>query len=123
MFYDRSRQTFFCIGISNVWTKPISLSLKKLRNEHELKWLRPSISYHKFSNLCEKFSSDVTTKLMRGIKDLEEMDCSCNCNRMSLKANGTCLYGGKCRKGTIVYKLRDKTTGMAYVGKTQRYST
>ena len=87
----RSRQTFFYIGVRNVWTNPISLSLKKLRNEHALKWLRPSISYHKFSNLREKFSSDVTTKLMRGIKDLEEMDRPCNCNRTPLKVDGTCL--------------------------------
>ena len=73
----RSRQTFFCIGVSNVWTTPISQSLKKLRNEHGLKWLRPSMSYHKFSNLREKFSSDVTTKLMRGTKDLEETERPC----------------------------------------------
>jgi hypothetical protein len=40
---------------------------------------------------------------------------------MSLKVDGTCLYGGACRKGTVVYELHDKTTDMDYVGKTQRY--
>ena len=98
----RSRQTFFCIGFSNIWTTPISLSLKILRNEHELKWLRPSMSFHKLSNLRDKFTSDVTTKLMRGIKDLEEIDRPCNCNHTSLKADSTCLYREKCRKVTIV---------------------
>jgi hypothetical protein len=61
--------------------------------------------------VSEEFSSDVTTKLMRGIKDLEEMDHPCNCNHTSLKAGGTFLYRGACRKDTIVYELCDKTTG------------
>ena len=78
-----------------------------------------SMSHHNVLNLHEKISSNVTTKLMQGIKYLEEMDRPCNFKCMSLKADDTCLYKGVRRKGTIVYELCAKTTCMAYVGKTQ----
>jgi len=115
----RSRQTYFCIGVSKIWGAPIWLRLKKLRNEHGLKWLRPSISYHRFPNLREKFASDLTTKLMRGIYDNDRKDQSCNCNVVSKRTDGTCMYNGNCRNVNVVYELKDKVTGKAYVGKTQ----
>jgi hypothetical protein len=79
------------------------------------------MSNHNFSNLCEKFSSNVTTKRMRGIRDLKEMEPPCNCNHTSLKVDGTYVYGGECRKCKVVYEMSDKNTGVAYVGKTQWY--
>ena len=47
----RSRQTYFCIGTSKVWTEKIHKILKVVRNKFGLGWLRISMSYHKFSNL------------------------------------------------------------------------
>ena len=48
-----SRQTYFCIGICDVWKRKhaIHITLKKLREKYNLRWLRFSMSYHKFSNL------------------------------------------------------------------------
>ena len=57
--------------------------------------------------------------MMRGIKDLEEKENPCNCKHMSLKADVTYLCGGTHRKGTVVYEVHNKTTGMADIGKTQ----
>ena len=59
------RKIFFCIGMSPVWKGKKSLSqvLKQLRNKHNLKWLRLSMSYHRFPNLREKLQGDLTVKL------------------------------------------------------------
>ena len=48
---QNQRQVFFCIGKSNLWKEPIHKTLKSLRDKHNLKWLRISMSYHHFSNL------------------------------------------------------------------------
>ena len=37
----------------------------------------------------------------------------------SKRTDGTCMYNGACRNVNVVYELKDKVTGMAYVGKTQ----
>ena len=92
---------------------------QKMRNENGLKWLRPSISYHRFPNLRENLASDLTTKLMRGIIDLDRTDQPCNCDVRSKRTDGTCMYDGACRNVNVVCELKDKITGMSYVGKTQ----
>ena len=55
-----SRQTYFCIGVCDVWKRrnAIHLTLNKLRKKYNLKWLRFSMSYHRFSNLREMFQGD-----------------------------------------------------------------
>ena len=73
---ERARQTFFCVGFSSIWTKPIHKILQDLRNKYNLKWLRPAISYHKFSNLAEKFNCDLIGKIMKNIKDFDLRDRS-----------------------------------------------
>ena len=61
----RNRQTFFCIGVSTTSMKtkkhpPFHETITKLRNKYNLKWLRVSMSYHKFPNLGQTFQSDLT---------------------------------------------------------------
>ena len=90
----KTRETFFCIGFSSIWTTPIHKILHDLRNKYNLKWLRPAMSYHKFSNLREKFSADLTSKIMQGIKDKDWMNLPCNCNSVSKLLNRECLYQG-----------------------------
>ena len=94
---ERSRVTWFCIGYSKIWGKPISARLKILTKKYKLTWLRNSMSYHKFSNLGEKFNSDLTGKTMEGVFDRENRDRECNCNARTLLPNGKCLYDGRCR--------------------------
>ena len=72
------------------------------------------MSYHKFSNLGEKFNSDLTGKIMEGVFDRENRDRECNCNARTLLPNGKCLYDGKYRAVTIVYKLKCKETRIFY---------
>ena len=52
----RKRNTFFCIGISKCSKKnskhpPFHAILKTLRDNHNLRWLRISMSYHQCTNL------------------------------------------------------------------------
>ena len=48
---SKSRQTYFCIKVSDAWEIPIHVALQELQNKYNLKWLRISMSYHRFSNL------------------------------------------------------------------------
>jgi hypothetical protein len=80
-----------------------------------------SMSYHKFSNLGEKFNSDLQSKVMREIDDKTWNNHKCNCDIRTKKADGTCLYEGLCRKAIVVYELKCSLCGCCYVGKTQRY--
>ena len=116
-----SRKTFFCIGVSEVWKQnnAIGAILKTLRNKHGLKWLRLSLSYHKFPNLRELLQGDLTTKLMEhiGSKDFERRECNCT---TASKVDGVCIYGGNCRESMVIYKATCKETGKFYVGCTQQ---
>jgi hypothetical protein len=118
---DRERATFFCVGFSSIWGEPLHKELKRLRNKHNLKWLRTAMSYHKFSTLGEKFNSDLSGKIMKGVYDLEWSDRACNCNSKTLLDNGHCLYKSQCRKSLVVYNLECKLCDSHYVGKTQQY--
>ena len=66
---NRKRQSFFCIGMSDVWRgkKAVSTTLKKLRNKHGLRWMRILLSYHQFPNFRELLQGDLNTKLLKGI--------------------------------------------------------
>ena len=100
----RLRQKYFCVGVSPVFRgkDAIPITLKRLRNKHGLKWLRVSMSYHKFSNLREIFNGDLTGKLLKGITSRDYMDRPCNCQSQS-KVNGKCMYGPNFRKSIVVY--------------------
>ena len=120
----RKRQTFFCIGVSQCSLKtskhpPMHAIIKKLRDKYKLKWLRVAISYHKFPNLGQAFMGDLTKKLTRNVKSRDFEDLPCNCNRAS-KIDGTCMFGGNCRKSIIVYKAKCKDCSMVYIGNTQQ---
>ena len=113
------RQTYFCVGVSTFWKVPIHKTLMKLRNKHGLKWLRISMSYHRFSNLRDIFQGDLSRKLLANITSLEFMDEKCNCQKSSLREGGVCMFGGKCRQKMVVYKAICLETGKYYIGQTQ----
>ena len=99
-----TQKTYFCVGVSNAFKgkNAIHVLLKSLRDKHNLKWLRTSMSYHKFSNLRELLSGDLTGKIMKDVVSLDFIDRECNCNKASL-VKGECIYGGNCRKSIVVY--------------------
>ena len=120
----QSRQTYFCIGVSTVSMRtarhpPFHETITKIRNKFNLKWLRVSMSYHKFPNLGQLFQSDLTTKLTKGLESLDFMDLPCNCN-VRTKVNGKCWFNGECRKSIVVYKAKCKLCEMSYIGNTQQ---
>jgi len=52
---NRRRTTYFCIGYSNIWSKPVHSIIKSIKDKFNLQWLRVSMSYHRFTNLREVF--------------------------------------------------------------------
>ena len=75
--------------------------------------------YHRFANLGQKFNSNLTGKVMKGIFDSDLMDMKCNCNKASTLENGKCMYDSQCRQSMVVYELQHKATNKSYIGKTQ----
>jgi hypothetical protein len=118
---DQERATFFWVGFSSICGEPLHKELKRLRDKHNLKWLWTAMSYHKFSNLGEKFNSDLSGKITKGVYDLEWSDRACNCNSKTLLNDGHCLYESQCRKSMVVYNLECKLCDSHNVGKTQQY--
>ena len=46
-----SRQTFFPVAYHTNFYKPMSATIMEARNRHNVKYIRPSVSYHKFPNV------------------------------------------------------------------------
>ena len=104
------------------WETPISVTIRELSKKHGLTWLRPKMSYHRFTNLGEMLNSDLSGKVMMNIYDEEGEDRESNRKPGSKceNENGECLHGGDCRKKYVIYKLKDSITGKSYIGKTQQ---
>ena len=118
----RSRQTWFCMGVSKIWKKPIHKKIKELKEKWGLSWLRFSMSHHRFPNIGQMFRGDLLRKVMAGIDDVAKRDRPCNCNRRAKReSDGTCMYRGRCREAVVIYEIKCKCCNMDYVGKTQRY--
>ena len=118
---DQARTTYFCLGVSDIWGKPVSVRIRALVKEHKVTWLCPKILNHKFTNLGEMFNGDLTGKVMDGIVDEDLKDKTCNCNVKTKEKDGSCLYDICFQRSMIVYKLRSKVSQMSYIGKTQDY--
>mgnify|MGYP001787478984 FL=1 len=116
---NRSRTTYFCIGYSKLWSKPIHCIIKKIQAKFNLKWLRVSMSYHRFNNLREIFQGDLSRKLTEGIGSIDFEILPCNCR--TGERNGACNYNNICRKSIVVYKVECNNTGKIYIGNTQQH--
>ncbi len=114
---DARRTVYFCIGISQAFTRPIWTVINELKAKHDLNWLRVSMSYHRFSNMREIFNGDLTSKLNEGIESLDFESLPCNCRNN--KTSG-CDYDGVCREKLVVYRAECKETGKSYIGCTQQ---
>ena len=78
------------------------------------------MSYHRFSNLGQAFQGDLNGKLIKNIRSEDYADLECNCNIVTSKVNGICVYSGEYRKSVVVYKAECKDCGMCYLGNTQQ---
>ena len=116
---NRFRTTYFCIGFSRAWITPIHSIINRLREEFDLKWLRVSMSYRRFTNLREIFQGDLAKKLMRGLRSANFATLQCNC-QLGPNHQG-CGYNGHCRKRVIVYETKCNITGKVYIGNTSRH--
>ena len=116
---QRNRSVYFCIGYSNAWKEPIHRILKKLRNKFDLKWLRISMSYHRFPNMREMLAGDLSKELSEGVRslDFEVRDCNCRGGRVP----GKCQYGDCCRMPIVIYRITCKMTNKIYIGNTQQH--
>ncbi len=114
---DARRTIYFCIGISNAFTKPIWQLIHDLKTKHDLQWLRVKMSYHRFSNMKEVFASDLLSKLNHDIQSMDFASLECNCR--TRKTTG-CDYDGICRDKLVVHRAECKQTGKSYIGCTQQ---
>ena len=52
---------------------------------------------------------------------LDYMNGDCNCNQADKVRNGTCIFGGKCRKYCAVYQVKCLLCGCSDIGSTGRH--
>jgi len=114
---NRRRTTYFCMGHSNIWSKPVHSIIKCIKDKLNLQWLRVSMSYHTFTNLREIFQRDLSRKLTVGLtsQDFEPLPCNCRTS-----GNRNCGYNNMCRNSTAVYKVKCNNTGKVHIGNTQQ---
>jgi hypothetical protein len=117
--HDKHRQVYFCLGVSGWHLKPVHVILKRLRDQFNLKWLRISMSYHRFANLRQMYQRDKEKKMMDGIYCGDCVDRPCNCSKAS-QVNGECPFGGKCRQHFLVYEATCQRCNQIYIGNTQQ---
>ena len=98
---DRKRAIYFRVGFSNYWREPIHKMISRIKAHFpSLKWLRVSMSYHRFPNLRESFQGDLNKKLVEGIQSRDFKQLKCNCRK------GTkCMLDGNCRTKIVLYKI------------------
>lgn len=109
---------FFCVGASKIWEQPTHRLVKGMARTFGITWMRPRMSYHRFSNLRMCFGGDLSTKLMKGVKSLDFEELPCNCTSAT-KRCGECIYGGRCRVPLTIYKCICWCCGQYYIGNTQ----
>ena len=112
---ERNKKVFFIINQSPALTKPIHKIINKAKQELDLKWLKVSMAYSKFSNLRELFQRDLTAKLNEEVQSLDYMTRECNCKPGSQEP---CPYDNICRERIIVYQMQHRHTGHCYIGST-----
>ena len=121
---DARRRTYFCIGYSKAWTTPIWSVIQQLINNRypELKWIRPTMSYHRFTNLREIFSGDLVAKLNANVVCRDFTSRECNCRN---RETSGCDYNNHCRDTIIVYEAKSNYSPnpfmapKSYIGATQ----
>jgi hypothetical protein len=64
----KSPAVFFCLGYSRFWKTPIHVLFRRLRNKHNLLWLRVTMSYHHFNNLRKMFQGHLNRVLMKNVE-------------------------------------------------------
>jgi hypothetical protein len=106
------------LGYFTFWKELLHKWLKKMRNEFGLKWLRFSMSYHRFPNLREMLTGDLASKLTKGVESMDFMMQKCNC--IDPRGNGQYQYGDMCKIPIIVVKITCKMTNKIYIRNTQQ---
>ena len=73
------------------------------------------LSYHKFSNLLESFSSDFNNKLMAEICSINFLPEVYDCHSAS-KVNVTCPFKSNYRHTCLIYHATCRLTSRIYIG-------
>ena len=100
--------------------EPIHKILKRLRNYHEVKWLRARMAYTKFPSIESQVQGDLQRKVDLGVKCTEFGNWPCNCTKNTKNDAGECMFEGKCRWRCLIYSFRCRICDKEYIGSTQR---
>jgi hypothetical protein len=104
----KSPAVFVCLGFSKFWKTPIHVLLRRLRNKHNLLWLRVSMSYHSFNNLRELFLGHLKKVLLRNVDSEDPRDRPCNCDEIwpQLRTSGSVQAENENEKETSHWRTR-----------------
>ena len=112
---------FVCSFIGKYLKEPIHITIKRLREYHDVKWLRYRMSYKRFGSVENTIQADFRAKVDRGIMSDDYGDWVCNCGP-SKKRDGKCMFeGGLCRTKCVIYKFECVECKEEYIGSTQQF--
>ena len=74
------RNTYFCIGLSQLGWYKIHSVIKKLIKAHGLRWLRLRMSYHQCLNIVGILQGDLVGKIRKVIGSNYFLNHECNFN-------------------------------------------
>jgi len=92
-------------------------SSKSVNDKFNLKWLRVSVCYHRFTILREIFQGDLSRKLTVGLTSKDFGPLPHNC-----RTSGNCICGcnNMWRNSIAVCKVKCNHTGKVHIGNTQQ---
>ena len=119
--HDKRTIHFVCSYIGKYLKEPIHTIIKRLRQYHDVKWLRYRMSYKRFCSVENSIQGDLRGKQDEGVVSDDYSDWKCNCGP-GKKRDGECMFkGGLCRSKCVIYNFKCKICDSEYVGSTQQF--
>ena len=105
--------------IGNYLKEPIHVTLKRLREIFNVKWLHVRMCHKRFSSIENRIQGDLRSKVDKGVISDDYCDWTCNCGQQA-KRDGECIWNGKCRAKCVIYHYKCLKCAAEYVGSTQQ---
>jgi len=118
--HDKRTVHFVSSFIGRYLKEPIQVTMKRLRNLFDVKWLHVRMCHKRFGSIENKIQGDLRSKVDKGVISDDYCDWVCNCGPKA-KREGECIWeGGRCRAKCVIYKYKCLVCSAEYVGSTQQ---
>ena len=119
---DKRTIHFVSSYIGKYLKEPVHVTLKRLREIFDVKWIKFRMCYKRFGSIENKIQGDLRSKVDKGVISDDLCDWKCNCPNAA-KRQGECIWpGDRCRAKCVIYKYTCLVCQAEYVGSTQQFA-